>query len=133
MSIGLGKHIYDLTPGQAIEAARWTTATDTVLIFTFTTPKLPVAVLLDRIITAGIPSNVLRAFLYVPACIMVAWSFSACGLYLGQCRPVFGLWNMSEGQSCLSPKVYRDFATVYGCMSEPNQVYVLAAQKALER
>lgn len=108
----MGKHIYDLPHDVEIKANRWGVVANAVSLFTFTVAKLPVAVLLDRILSISSPLQ--RVFLYVPAVFTIAFAIALCGVYLGQCQPLSGLWS-PEGATCLAPHIYRDLSLSFQC------------------
>ena len=110
ISQGFGKHMSDFEdPAELVNALKWTVIADAAGIFVFSTPKVAFAILLDRILDIGKTSKPLKVLLYAPAITSVLISVAACGIWLGQCDPVAGLWDKTVGATCLSTHVYLVF------------------------
>ena len=116
MSQGAGKRITELSPEGALSAIKWSFITNCVGVFTFSTPKVAIALLLGRVLAVGTVSRVEALILYIPAAIIMAWAVGAEIFYTRQCNPVSGNWNKEEGARCLNPHDFVVFVIIYGGM-----------------
>lgn len=97
---GTGRHAAELTSEEALLAAKWSHLAMAVAIFTFSSPKVAIALLL-----AGIMNNVKlnqweKILLYGAPIFLLLLGFVVEGLWLGRCRPIDGCVMRSLVSGC---------------------------------
>lgn len=99
---GLGQHYDNLDREHQIEAMKWNTIIDAVIIWAFSLPKLAIIALLKRILDYGMHTSV---FFWALAFIGQAFIFSMSVYIFVQCDPVAKNWNKDIPGICLPTDV----------------------------
>ncbi|KAK9802145.1 putative Integral membrane protein [Seiridium cardinale] len=95
---GNGKHFDDLSKNSQIQAMKWNTIIDAVIIWAFSLPKLAIIALLRRILNFGLHTSVL---LWGLAFVGQALIFSMSVFVFIQCDPAAKNWDTDLPGICL--------------------------------
>ena len=106
-SIGGSRHIYYLTPDQALQAVKWSWISQPWGIFLFATGKASVAILILRIM--GRTSFWRRLVLYAVIVSVFIVNSLGCVFTFVQCDPPRALWTPGLSAHCWDPKVQEHY------------------------
>ncbi|KAI0123714.1 hypothetical protein BJ170DRAFT_92455 [Xylariales sp. AK1849] len=99
---GLGRHYDELSPSDQINALKWSTIIDAVIIWAFSLPKLAIIALLRRILNYGLHTAV---FFWGLAFVGQALIFSMSVFIFVQCNPTAKNWDKDIPGICLPTDV----------------------------
>lgn len=107
-SLGGSRHIFYLTPTQALAAAKWSVVSQPWIIFLYATAKTSIGLLTLRFIG---PTSLWRRYtIYVVIVVMLVMHSLGCILTFAQCNPPHALWTPNlPGSSCWHPTVLTRF------------------------
>ena len=119
-SIGGCRHLYYLTPEQALQALKWSWISEPWGVQLFTTGKASVAILIIRIM--GRTSLWRKWFLYAMIISVFIVNSLGCIFIFVQCDPPRALWTPSLPGHCWNPDVQEHFTFFLAGTIYPSQL-----------